>query len=261
MFDVLVESTSERRNARTWLFFAGSSVVWATVLAGAAIAGVMMVDARLDADLERLDTLAAVAPPGPPAPRARAAAPAPSHERPAGPTFVAVTHPNEVVGPPRPPAAASGPFVVGGIDGGDPNARLPGDPGGTGDVGIDRAATGSGPNPVTGPPQTPPDPPADPVARPPARPRHIGIISGLALRRVEPPYPSMAKAIGADGPVVVSVTVSETGDVLEAHAVSGHPTLRTAAVDAARRWRFTPTILNGTPIKVIGTITFNFKRS
>jgi protein TonB len=40
--------------------------------------------------------------------------------------------------------------------------------------------------------------------------------------------------------------------------VSGHPLLRDPAVNAARGWRFKPTLLSGQPVKVVGTITFNF---
>jgi protein TonB len=58
--------------------------------------------------------------------------------------------------------------------------------------------------------------------------------------------------------VVVEVTVDEQGNVMSARAISGHPLLKEAAVAAARGWRFTPTLLTGTPVKVIGTITFNF---
>jgi protein TonB len=41
--------------------------------------------------------------------------------------------------------------------------------------------------------------------------------------------------------------------------MSGHPMLITAAVDAARGWRFGPTFLNGVPVRVTGVITFVFK--
>jgi len=60
--------------------------------------------------------------------------------------------------------------------------------------------------------------------------------------------------------VVVEVTVSEQGAVVSTHVLSGPPLLRDAAERAARGWRFTPTILGNTPVKVIGTITFSFKR-
>ena len=69
----------------------------------------------------------------------------------------------------------------------------------------------------------------------------------------------MARRTGVMGDVVVEVVVSETGEVTSAHVVSGHPLLRDAALQAARAWRFTPTLLSGTPVKVVGTITFAFK--
>jgi len=34
--------------------------------------------------------------------------------------------------------------------------------------------------------------------------------------------------------------------------------LKDAAVDAARQWKFSPTTLAGEPVKVVGTLTFNF---
>jgi protein TonB len=34
--------------------------------------------------------------------------------------------------------------------------------------------------------------------------------------------------------------------------------LRRAAEDAARRWRFRPTIINGQPARVTGSVAFNF---
>jgi TonB family protein len=54
------------------------------------------------------------------------------------------------------------------------------------------------------------------------------------------------------------VTVDECGRVINAEAVSGPGDLKDAAVRAARRWRFTPTKLVDRPVKVIGTIAFNF---
>jgi TonB family protein len=86
-----------------------------------------------------------------------------------------------------------------------------------------------------------------------------GVLQGSATRRVEPVYPPLAKTARVSGAVVVEVTVDDDGSVILARAVSGHPLLKDAAVTAARGWQFTPTKLNGTPVKVIGTITFNFQ--
>jgi protein TonB len=58
--------------------------------------------------------------------------------------------------------------------------------------------------------------------------------------------------------VTVEITVDETGKVIAAHAVSGHPLLQAAAVAAARQASFKPTRLNGEPVKVSGALVYNF---
>jgi TonB family protein len=85
-----------------------------------------------------------------------------------------------------------------------------------------------------------------------------GLLQGSARRRVEPRYPDSALAQGIGGSVVVEVTVDEDGSVMTARALSGPDELRGAAVSAARDWKFHPTTLSGIPVKIIGTITFNF---
>ena len=55
-----------------------------------------------------------------------------------------------------------------------------------------------------------------------------------------------------------NVMIDENGNVMSAHAVSGHPLLQAAAVAAARASKFTPTKLSGQPVKVNGVIIYNF---
>ena len=85
-----------------------------------------------------------------------------------------------------------------------------------------------------------------------------GILNGKAVSKPAPVYPPIAKAARAQGTVVVQVVVDEDGDVISANAVSGHPLLQQAAVAAARQAKFSPTRLNGTPVKVSGALTYNF---
>lgn len=85
-----------------------------------------------------------------------------------------------------------------------------------------------------------------------------GVLNGKAISKPEPPYPPAAKAARASGTVVVQITVDEKGKVVEAKAVSGHPLLQASAVAAARQARFSPTLLAGKPVKVTGTISYNF---
>ena len=103
-----------------------------------------------------------------------------------------------------------------------------------------------------------------------------GVLNGKAISLPKPPYPEEAKKDGAEGPVSVTVTIDEEGNVIEAKAaaeykVAGtvnengepemkpiHPALREAAESAAKAAKFSPTKLSGQPVKVTGTIVYNF---
>ena len=84
------------------------------------------------------------------------------------------------------------------------------------------------------------------------------VLASKAISLPQPPYPTIAKQMGAQGPVNVQILVDETGRVISAHVLSGHATLVTAAKEAALRARFTPTLLNDKPVKVQGVIIYNF---
>lgn len=101
----------------------------------------------------------------------------------------------------------------------------------------------------------------DPPPAPPPKPRAPisgGVLNGRAISLPKPSYPPIAKSAHASGTVVVQVTIDENGNVISAHAVSGHPLLVAVAVAAARGARFSPTKLSGQPVKVTGVITYNF---
>ena len=122
------------------------------------------------------------------------------------------------------------------------------------------AGPGSG-NVVTAPAKVqiadePPPPEAKPT--PPRAPISGGVLNGKAISLPKPAYPPIAKAAHASGTVTVQVTIDENGNVISAHAVSGHPLLQAVAVAAARGARFSPTKLSGQPVKVTGVITYNF---
>ena len=85
-----------------------------------------------------------------------------------------------------------------------------------------------------------------------------GGLNSRAISIPAPEYPAAARAVKAQGPVRVQVTVDESGNVISAAAVSGHPLLRAASVKAAREAKFAPALLNGQPVKLSGTMTYNF---
>lgn len=74
----------------------------------------------------------------------------------------------------------------------------------------------------------------------------------------QPQYPARAKAVRASGKVVVQIMVDESGRVIAAQVVSGHPLLRAVSLEAVREALFTPPTLNGRAVKIVGTIHYNF---
>ncbi|HKZ77850.1 MAG TPA: energy transducer TonB [Pyrinomonadaceae bacterium] len=102
------------------------------------------------------------------------------------------------------------------------------------------------------------EPPPPPAPTPPRAPISGGVLNGKAINLPKPPYPPIAKQAHASGTVVVQVVIDENGNVISAHAVSGHPLLQAVSVAAARQARFSPTKLSGQPVKVTGVITYNF---
>jgi TonB family protein len=83
-------------------------------------------------------------------------------------------------------------------------------------------------------------------------------LANSVLRRAEPFYPQLVKDAGISGPMVLEVVIDEQGDVISDRRLSGHPLLHEVASDAARAWKFPPTLIDGVPVKVVSTITFDF---
>ena len=128
--------------------------------------------------------------------------------------------------------------VPGGVAGGQLGGSLGGVFGGTGTL-----------VPVPPPPQ-------------PAVKRIVRVGSNLKAPRqiysVQPEYPPLAKQSHVWGIVVVSAMIDEHGNVVQARALSGHPLLIPAALNAVLQWKYQPTLLNGTPVAVEMEVTVRF---
>lgn len=85
-----------------------------------------------------------------------------------------------------------------------------------------------------------------------------GVLNGKALKLATPNYPPAARAVKASGLVTVQVIVDEEGNVISANSLSGHPLLKQAAEEAAKKSQFSPTKLAGKTVKVSGLVVFNF---
>ncbi|MFN2513802.1 MAG: TonB family protein, partial [Pyrinomonadaceae bacterium] len=91
------------------------------------------------------------------------------------------------------------------------------------------------------------------------RPIVGGTLNGKETIIPDPEYSASAKSKGVSGEVRVEVRVNKKGVVVAARALNGHPLLKTAAVQAARKARFSPEKLAGEHSSVSGTITYNFQ--
>ncbi|HEX8559028.1 MAG TPA: energy transducer TonB [Pyrinomonadaceae bacterium] len=89
-------------------------------------------------------------------------------------------------------------------------------------------------------------------------PVSVGSLVGKARQRVAPSYPQLARAARVSGAVVVYLVVNEKGDVESVARADGPQQLQAAAIEAARRWKFNPTVVDGQPVRVSGFLSFNF---
>jgi len=84
-----------------------------------------------------------------------------------------------------------------------------------------------------------------------------GVVNSRAINLAKPPFPDAARG-RFGGMVIVQVTIDENGKVAEAEAICGFKVFAEVSVRAARESIFTPTMLNGVPVKVTGVIVYNF---
>jgi TonB family protein len=80
------------------------------------------------------------------------------------------------------------------------------------------------------------------------------------IRHISPIYPAEAVAAGVEGLVTLEAVIATDGTVQALSVVRSVAMLDGAATDAVRQWQFTPTMLNGTPVEVLMTVTVNFAR-
>lgn len=261
MFTNLIESSShagEFKRRGSFVLFTTATYALLFVVAG--VISIYAYDARLDdQNLEFVTMLNPVDLPAPAVSVTRALPPKGSTNKPTQIVreiaMASVNHP-EIV-PEHTSSAPNknlpvpdhGPVTIGGHDSG---LVAPGGNAGPGDGN----GSGGGKGPAVVEIVTPPPPP--PIEKPIPRIVSKGVITGLALLLPKPAYPQIAKQARANGPVNVQVLIDETGKVISAKAVGGHPLLLAAAQQAAYGARFSPTKLGDQAVKVSGVITYNF---
>src|ERR1043165_8008828 len=265
MFTNLIESNSHKREfKRRSSFFVATVAAYALVLTAAGVVGILTYDARVDAQnadlllqswIPPVKPAATIRPDRPRATRTAARSNAAVDQHIDTPVRTAAVPP---VDDPRitPPdvgvVASTVPPSEGQVRIADHDADPPASPGNKNGC----ATCTSEPSGPVVPPQPTPDP--TPSKPPPVQHLSSQVLVSKIVNLPQPPYPILAKQTRTQGAVNVQIVIDETGKVISAQAVNGSPMLVTAAVDAARRARFTPTVLNGQPVKVQGVIKYNF---
>jgi periplasmic protein TonB len=269
MFSNLIESGSHAADLkRKGRFFLGTTAFYLLLLAAVGVGSVYAYNARLDApsDYELLSVMR-FAPAAADEPERREQRPAANQSRANDITVrreISVEtpyHNDRIASTTTREVRVNEPVVIGNFehDAATPTAAV---------VGPNSGPVGPGgpTGPVVGEPSEAPPPVVratpqpTPAPQPQTGPVHLSstVISSKAISKPAPPYPVIAKAAGAQGPVAVQVLIDEQGRVVSAKAASGNPLLLQAAVQAAYQARFTPTLLSGQPVKVTGVITYNF---
>ena len=262
MFNNLIESTSHAKELKrrgSFLLFTTATYVVLIVITG--VVSIYAYDAHLDTQTTELELLTFVPPPpaeAAPKPVAEVRPASNSDKPPTQSTRIelisSTADPTHV--PPKvgtvasdvPPANAKS--VIGPTNADPPAPALSsrGVPGGSGNTPVVDMAD--------------PPPPAAPTPAPPV-PKLLkvsqGVLTSKALFLATPNYPALARPIKVQGIVTVQVLIDETGKVISAKAISGHPILIPEAQRAAMQSRFSPTLLSNQPVKVSGVITYNFK--
>lgn len=79
------------------------------------------------------------------------------------------------------------------------------------------------------------------------------------IQRVEPQYSPLVRGSGlSSGSVVLRVTLRTDGSVQQVQVVSGHPLLVQSVLNAVRKWRYQPVLLNGVPVEVDTIVTVEY---
>ena len=118
--------------------------------------------------------------------------------------------------------------------------------GGPGAASVDNPLAGHGTHPA--------------VVQAPRPVQHIssGVMAGLLIHKVIPPYPAIPRTMRLQGTVVLRATISKTGTIENLRVVSGLALLQQAALDAVQQWRYRPYLLNGEPVEVETTVNVDF---
>jgi protein TonB len=264
MFNNLIESSSHTREfKRRGSFFLFTTATYVLLLGIAGVASIYAYDARLEDQNTEIVTMLGPIEVLTPKPVATVSNPRPVNGNNNGRSYAVREDPMASVNRPdivpadtsakpntNPPVPDRGAWTVGPGNSDPGNSDGPGTPGSGGP-----GTTPGSSSPVI---EIGAPPKLEPIQKPVPRVISKRVINSEALSLPKPPYPALARQIKVQGAVSVQVLIDETGRVVSAKSISGHPMLIAAAQRAALEARFSPTLLGEQPVKVSGVIVYNF---
>ena len=92
----------------------------------------------------------------------------------------------------------------------------------------------------------------------PGQSKKAEIQLGKPIKQVYPDYPAILWAFRVSGTVEVWINIDVKGIVTNASMIRGFRLFQGVSEEAARQWRFEPTLLNGVPVTARRTLIFTF---
>ena len=80
----------------------------------------------------------------------------------------------------------------------------------------------------------------------------------MAIYNPAPEYPQMARIAHISGDVVLGITIGRKGEVTNIIVQGGHPILITSAIDAVKKWKYRPYVVNGEAVEVDSTVKIQY---
>jgi TonB family protein len=92
------------------------------------------------------------------------------------------------------------------------------------------------------------------------KPLSVGgsVMPAKIIKQVTPIYPAEAKSHYIQGTVLLHALIDKDGNIDDLQLMQGSCLLAQAAMEAVHQWRYSPTIVEGTPVAVDTTITVVF---
>jgi periplasmic protein TonB len=77
----------------------------------------------------------------------------------------------------------------------------------------------------------------------------------MIINKADLVCPKVAMPAHFAGTVVVSILIDTHGNVLRSTLISGPPMLRKPVLEAVRKYKYKPYLLNSTPVEVVSTVS------